>query len=82
MKNLILGFAICTLAFACKSNDKAAVTSPEGASAPEASCCESKAGCSDAAKAGCDASAKADCGAKTECSSAKVCPVTGKPIEN
>lgn len=80
MKNLILGFAVCTVAFACKSNDKAEVTSTEGASAPEVSCCDSgeKADCGTS----CDGAAKADCSTKSECSSAKVCPVTGKPLEN
>jgi len=82
MKNLILGFALLTVAVACKSNDKAEVTSTEGASAPEAGCCDSdaKAGLD----AGCDDAAKTDCddAAKAECSSAQVCPITGKPLEN
>ena len=80
MKNLILGFALLTVAVACKSNDKAEVTSTEGASAPEVSCCDSgaKADCGTS----CDDAAKADCGSKTECSGAQVCPVTGKPLEN
>ncbi len=80
MKNLILGFALCTVAFACKSNDKAEVTSSEGANAPAVDCCAEKAGCDDAAKADCGT--KADCGEKAECSEAKVCPMTGKTIEN
>ncbi|MCA8979817.1 MAG: hypothetical protein H6831_09220 [Planctomycetes bacterium] len=79
MKNLLLGFAVCTVAFACKSNDKAEVTSPEGASAPDVSCCDSaKSDCGSS----CDSAAKADCSTKSECSGAKVCPVTGKVIEN
>ena len=86
MKNLILGFAVCTVAFACKSSDKAEVTSTEGANAPEVSCCDTDADCATA----CDSAAKADCAtksecsgaAKSDCSSAKTCPVTGKVIEN
>jgi hypothetical protein len=72
MKNLILGFALLTVAVACKSNDRAEVTSTEGASAPEAGCCD----------AGEDMASGCDTAAKAECSSEKVCPVTGKPLEN
>ena len=78
MKNLILGLALCTVAIACKSNDKAEVTSTEGASAPDVSCCDTGDDCG----TGCDDAAKSDCASKSECSGAQVCPVTGKPIEN
>ena len=80
MKNLILGFAVCTVAFACKSNDdKAEVANPEGANAPEVNCCGDDAGCDTDASA---CAEKTDCAASESCDSAKVCPMTGKTIEN
>jgi len=83
MKNLILGLALCTVAIACKSNDKAEVTSTEGASAPTPDCCaagEGEEGCDMGAKADCDG-AGCDEAMKEACQEGKVCPMTGKVME-
>jgi len=83
MKNLLIGVALLGLALGCKSTDEFSVTDPEGASVPSSECASACATeCSEAEKAECAAS-KSECSAaeKAECST-KVCPVTGKPIEN
>jgi len=83
MKNLILGLALCGLAFGCKTDKQAAISDASGA--PSADCCATKGECSDAEKAECakmtDAQ-KAECASKkASCSSKKVCPMTGKELE-
>lgn len=72
MKNLILGLALCGLAFGCKTDKQAAISDASGAPATEcaasgADCCATKSACSEAEKA--------------ECASKKTCPVTGKVSE-
>ena len=88
MKNLVLGFCLVGLAFACKSNDTATVSDSADPNLPNAceTSCESS--CDSAEKAECSAekaecsSTKSECSAeKAECSSAQVCPVTGQSIE-
>ena len=74
MKNMFLGLAICALTVACASEQKASV---EDSAAPGANMeCATKSECSTEAKAECSTEAKAECETK------KVCPVTGKTVEN
>lgn len=90
MKNLLLGFAVISLAVACKSGENNAVSDASTVEGPTAACA-TKEGCSGEKaascgmeKSSCSSEAKADCSseAKSECSGeAKVCPVTGK-VEN
>lgn len=91
MKNLLLGFCLVSLAFACKSNDVNTVDDAGNATLPAAECgsaCETECAteCS-ASKAECSAT-KTECSSsKTECSSSKTecsastseCSSTAKP---
>lgn len=77
MKKTLLGLALASLAFACKSTDAELSTSAE---AESMECCAEAAECGDAS----DCSTKSDCDASaSSCSEggeAKVCPVTGKTM--
>lgn len=83
MKNLLLGFCLVSLAFACKSNDVNTVGDADNATLPAGECASEcgaeKAECS-ASKAECSAE-KAECSAeKAECSaSTSECSSSAKP---
>jgi hypothetical protein len=89
MKNLLLGFAVISLAIACKSGENNSVSDASTAEGPASACataCEGEkaASCGDAA-ASCDEAAAAGCDkAAAGCDSgeAQVCPVTGEKMEN
>ncbi len=53
MKNLVLGIALVSFAFGCKSNKNASVSDPAAANMPKAACCADKAQCTEAQKAQC-----------------------------
>ncbi|MCB9914772.1 MAG: hypothetical protein H6828_06425 [Planctomycetes bacterium] len=82
MKNLILGIALLGFAVACKSDDHNQVSDAATVEAPAGGCNGCSADmCDDAAKAEC--AGKSDCGSSCQGQAAKkVCPVTGKVIEN
>jgi hypothetical protein len=79
MKNLILGLALCGLAFGCKTDKQAAISDASGA--PSTECCASKSECSDAEKAECASKSECTDAQKAECASKKVCPMTGKELD-
>lgn len=69
MKNLLLGAALITFAFGCKSNSNQSVADPKGANMPKAEC-NMKGGC-EGQKAGCEGM-KAGCeGQKSSCCEGK-----------
>jgi hypothetical protein len=94
MKTLLSTVALAGLLIACNSTssnvtDSSMQVEPSECSMEScadmdaAECAEMKASCDGAAKADCDGAAKADCdkAAAESCSEeAKVCPVTGTPI--
>ncbi len=88
MKNLLLGFAVISLAIACKSgennsvSDAATAEGPAPACATEGTCGSEAAGCDKDAAAGCESGAEAKTGCCAEKAEAQVCPVTGKVMEN
>lgn len=69
MKNMILGLALASLAFGCKSNSNAAVADPAAANMPKAECTKDCAG-----KEACSGEAKAECASKKACCQEKPAP--------
>jgi len=77
MKKIVLGIALVGLAVACKNTENTQVSDPSTAAAPEACATDCETECATA----CEEKA-ASCEKASSCDSEKVCPVTGKPIEN
>ena len=68
MKNVVLGLALCAVAFACNSSKTASVSDASKASVKSDCCATGKTDC-----------AGSTCTEKKECTG-QTCPVTGKTI--